>query len=118
MTLSRPEQQFLDAWLEHAPEDSAPMSQYKIEGIGGAFDFAWPLCMIAVEIYGYGAGGMGGGHQRPGRQAADAAKIRAATALGWTVVPITSTCLGSREKREDLVHEVLTIIGAKGTWDG
>lgn len=113
MTLSRPEQQFLDAWLEHAPEDSAPMSQYKLEGIGGAFDFAWPLIKVAVEIYGYG-----GGHQRPERQAADAAKIRAASALGWTVIPITTRCLGTYAKREDLVHEVLEITMAKGTWDG
>ena len=109
--LSSSEQLFWDAWHEWSEEGTAPIPQYKLEGIPGPFDFAWPLCQIAVEVYGYG-----GGHQRPERQAADAAKIRAAMMLGWTVIPVTSACLGSKAKRQDLVSDVWCIINEKGTW--
>lgn len=108
--LSIREKQFLYAWREHGTEGD-PESQYRVEGIRGPFDFAFPLCRILIEIYGFG-----GGHQRPERQSADAGKIRAAQSLGWTVIPVTSACMGSKAKREDLIHEVLTIIGAQGTW--
>jgi hypothetical protein len=109
--LSSSEQLFLDAWREWGTEGD-PISQYKVEGIPGAFDFAFPKCGILIEVAGYG-----GGHQRPERQAADAAKIRSAQMRGYTVIPITTRCLGSKAKREDLVHDVLSIIGVMGTWD-
>ena len=109
--LSTSEQKFLDAWRLHGT-DGDPVSQYKVEGINGAFDFAFPRCGILIEIYGFG-----GGHQTPGRQSGDAAKIRAAQMLGYTVIPITSACLGSKEKREDLIHDVVSITGVMGTWE-
>jgi len=109
--LSTSEQKFLDAWRLHGT-DGDPVSQYKVEGINGAFDFAFPRCGILIEIYGFG-----GGHQTPGRQSADAAKIRAAQMLGYTVIPITSACMGSKAKCEDLIHDVVSITGVMGTWE-
>ena len=109
--LSTSEALFLRAWQEHGTEGD-PVSQYKVEGILGAFDFAFPRVGILIEVYGFG-----GGHQRPDRQAKDAAKIRAAQMRGYTVIPVTSACMGSKAKREDLIHDVLSIIGTMGTWE-
>ena len=108
--LSSSEKLFLDAWREHGTEGD-PVCQYKVEGINGAFDFAFPKCGILIEVYGYG------GHQRPERQSADAAKIRAAQMRGYTVIPVYTRCMGSKAKREDLIHDVISIIGIMGTWE-
>lgn len=69
------------------------------------FDFAWPAIKVAVEIQGFG-----GGHQSIAGLARDAEKIRDAMANGWIVIPVTSACLGSIQKRADLVQQIAHIM--------
>ncbi len=73
-------------------------------------DFAWPGCLVAVEIDGFGRGGHGGGHQRPAAISKDHQKQNAAVAQGWRVIRFTSACLGSRQKVDDAADLVAQVL--------
>ena len=110
MNLSKSEQLFLDAWQLHGIEDSDPTPHYKTDEIKSQhnrtyeWDFAWPRIRLLIEIQGFGR------HNSIAGLASDAAKMRAALAAGWQVIPITSACLGSKAKRELVCEQVESII--------
>lgn len=118
MTLSTAEQKFLDAWRLHGIPESDPVHQYEIEGCKSdanrtyKFDFAWPLVKIVIEVDGHGYG-----HVTPKGRSNSATKARRALALGWTVIPITTTCMGSKDKLERVCQEVAEIVFSKGVWE-
>ena len=112
--LSSSEQLFLNAWRLYGIEDSDPEPHYKTDEIRSAksnrvyeWDFAWPRLRLLIEIHGFSR------HNSIAGLAADAAKMRAALAAGWMVVPITSKCLGSIAAREDLCSELEQIINQR-----
>lgn len=51
------------------------------------FDFAWPGCMVAVEVN--GGEWIEGRHNRGGGMAADYEKLNAAVIAGWRVLQFT-----------------------------
>ena len=116
--MSKAEQQFLNAWRLYGIPDSDPVSQYSIEGCKSdanrtyKFDFAWPLVKIAIEIDGHGYG-----HVTPKGRSNSATKARRAMILGWTVIPITTTCMSSKAKLEQVCEEVSKIVFSKGVYD-
>lgn len=112
--LSTREQQFLEAWRLYGIPESDPIPQYKTEEIRSAksnlvykWDFAWPKIRLLIEVQGFGR------HNSIPGLAADAAKMRAALAAGWMVVPITSKCLGSIDSRRDVCEQIESIINQR-----
>ena len=112
--LSTREQQFLDCWRLYGIPDSDPIPQYKTEEIRSAksnrvykWDFGWPKIRLLIEIQ-----GMGFHHSVPGVQA-DAAKVRAALAAGWVVIPITTQCLKTIDGRRDVCEQIEAIINQR-----
>lgn len=66
------------------------------------FDFCWPAYKVALEVEGMTFGR--GRHTRGSGYAEDCRKYNAAACLGWVVIRITSTMMGTdrRPKREAL----------------
>jgi len=103
---SSKEEQFWKAWQEYGFPGSDITREFRFHPERRwRFDFAWPGVKVAVEIQGFG-----GGHQSIGGLCRDAEKWREAILLGWTVVPFTSACLGSVEKRMRAIADVCEII--------
>jgi len=67
-----------------------PVAQLFVSTPAGRFrlDFAWPACMVAVEVDGRQ-------HADPEAVARDAVRDAALAGLGWTVIRIRSWCLAS-----------------------
>ena len=114
VTLSTREQQFLDAWRLYGIEDSDPIPQYKTEDVRTpkagrpyTWDFAWPAVRLLIEIHGFGR------HNSIAGLAGDCAKMRAALAAGWMVIPITSKCLGTVESRQVVCEQIEAIINQR-----
>ena len=102
------EAQFYALWCGNNPygEDAHPEREFEFSTERKwRFDFAWPAIKVAVEIQGFG-----GAHQSIAGLARDAEKIRDAMASGWIVIPVTSACLGSIQKRADLVQQIAHIM--------
>lgn len=61
------------------------------------FDYAWPTCMVALEVH----GGIhsGGRHTRGRGFVEDRAKMNEATLLGWTVLEVTPEHIKSGQLR-------------------
>jgi len=117
-TLSTSEQKFLDVWKLHGIEDSVPASQWSHESLISPagrkyiYDFAWPACRILIEIQ-----GVGWGHTTPQAQARDAHKARVALEHGYIVIPVTTSCMSNEDKRQDLCHQITSIIQKMGAWE-
>lgn len=108
------EGQFLRLWRDVGLGDgSEPVRQHKFHPTRKwPFDFAWPDRKVAVEIH--GGGFIGGGHNRGRGQMNDCEKTRAAHALGWIVMPVSSVELDERPAQviEDII-DVLNLRAAK-----
>ena len=102
------EEQFFNAWVAFNPfgDDGIPKHDYSFtDERGWLLDFAWPSVKVAVEVHGFG-----GGHQSIVGLARDAEKHRACILGGWILIPMTSSCLGSKAKVEDMCHMVADTI--------
>jgi very-short-patch-repair endonuclease len=108
------EGQFLRLWRTLNLGDAGePIAQHKFhESRRWRFDFAWPAKMVAVEIH--GGGFVHGGHNRGRGQMNDCEKTRAAHALGWIVMPVSSVELDERPAQviKDII-DVLNLRAAK-----
>jgi very-short-patch-repair endonuclease len=70
------------------------------------FDFAWPGCLVAVEME--GGIWVGGSHTRGVRYRSDCEKYNLATLVGWRVLRYTTSDLHSRPFQ--VVQEVRGLI--------
>ena len=74
------------------------------------FDFALPKLKLAIELDGFGYGGKFGGHQTPSALAKDHEKRNLATELGWTVLTYNRPLMGSKQKRRNMIFQILNVI--------
>ena len=82
------------------------IKEYKFhETRGWAFDHAWPSCMVAVEIDGFGYG-----HQAQQCMAEDNEKANAAIELGWKVLRYNSRQLGSKAGLSEAVEQICRVL--------
>jgi len=98
---SRLELVFWLSWKEISPK--MPIPEYRFSKQGKwAFDFAWPLCKVAVELEGglYGHGR----HNRAKGYINDLVKYNHAIELGWRVLRYEST-------KQDYIKQIQRVIG-------
>lgn len=111
------EQKFLDVWKEHGIPNSDPENQWSHEDLVSEagrrykYDFAWPLVRVLIEIQGHGFG-----HLTPKNRARDARKARVAMAHGYTVIPVTTDCLGSKAKQVEVCEQIESILDRFANW--
>lgn len=106
-----PSDKFAYTWEQHAPEGGEPELEYTfVEDRNWRFDYAWPQFKVAVEIQGFGRGGVGGGHQLQARMMNDNEKHNQALELGWAVLRYDSRWLGSYERCVAAALQTLDII--------
>lgn len=86
------ERQFFNTWCSLYPYIERPVTQHRFdESRKWRFDFAWPSCMLAVEIN--GGDRINGRHNRTEGQDADNEKANTATIEGWRVLRFTGSLL-------------------------
>lgn len=100
---TKAEKVFVEAWAEHGYPESDITPEYKLGPY--RFDFAWPEAKVLVEI-----NGLGYGHQRIAAIERDATKTRYAILRGWIVLPFSTPCLNTKQKREDAIVAVMTML--------
>ncbi len=105
---SSQEESFHKAWEEYGFPGSDLAREYVFsESRNWRFDFAWPSLKVAVEVNGFRDHGTIRGMIR------DAEKTRDAIFAGWLVIPFTSGCISSQEKRYDAVLFVCDILSKR-----
>lgn len=106
------ETQFLAAWRAVAGRPE-PLEEYRFAAPQRRwrFDFAWPACLVAVEIE--GGQWSGGRHTRGKGFAADCEKYNAASLAGWRVLRYTTADI--RGRLADVVAEVAQAVVAGST---
>ena len=115
--MNQSEQKFLDAWHKHGVLDSDPESQWSCDEFRSPanrkyiYDFAWPKIRVLIEIQGHGRG-----HIYPKNRARDARKARVAMAAGWTLIPVTTDCMASEDKRAEVCEQIQSICDNTGEW--
>ena len=112
----RATQKFDYLWETIAPPGSEPAYEYRFDPARRwRFDFAWPEFKVAVEIQGFGQGGLRGGHQLQQGVMKDNEKCNRAIELGWFVFRFDTRTLQAKDRAEGVVKQVLdTIIRVHG----
>lgn len=105
--MSKLEDQFLEAWIEHRLPRCPPLKrEYQFSKTRQfRFDFAILSLKLAIEIDGFGYG-----HQSIKGLTNNHTKQNLAIEEGWTVIRFTSAMLGSWKKRKEAVEQINRVI--------